>query len=443
MRFLADNVHDATGPDQRALAEPGVGQGGRSTPAARASCAAHATSSATWPPPPGYPRWWTPAVRRRARTSPLPPAPSSSAPRVRADPVHAARRARSARLRCCSSRRRSTSTTCSTWRPGAASSSTCSQPGQQVSSSPGATPMPATPTGASTPTSRRCSRRSTPTARSAGRAGRTRRGLLGRDHRAHGGGPPRRHRPPGRARRAHARRHRARPVRRRARRRADGPGLGRPRRSRGRARKGYLDGRALAEVFAWLRPNDLIWNYWVNNYLLGKKPPAFDILYWNADTTRMPADLHRDFVDTRAGQQARQPRSGDRARHAGGPRQVTVDTYVIGGRRRPHHPVAELLPDDPAARRRHRGSCSRPAVTSRPWSTRRPTPSPASRPPRTTRPTNPAGWRPPTPTRAAGGRTTWSGWATARGRASRRPSSLGGGRFEPIAEAPGTYVFDK
>src|SRR3984885_3014448 len=49
--------------------------------------------------------------------------------------------------------------------------------------------------------------------------------------------------------------------------------------------RGYLDGRSLAEVFAWLRPNDLIWNYWVNNYLLGRKPPRFDILYWNADTT--------------------------------------------------------------------------------------------------------------------------------------------------------------
>jgi len=62
-------------------------------------------------------------------------------------------------------------------------------------------------------------------------------------------------------------------------------------------RKGYLDGRALAEVFAWLRPGDLVWNYWVNNYLLGKKPPAFDILFWNSDTTRMSAGLHADFVD--------------------------------------------------------------------------------------------------------------------------------------------------
>ncbi|MGY4531664.1 polyhydroxyalkanoate synthase [Pseudomonas sp. TE3786] len=60
---------------------------------------------------------------------------------------------------------------------------------------------------------------------------------------------------------------------------------------------GVLDGRDMARVFAWMRPNDLIWNYWVNNYLLGKQPPAFDILYWNNDNTRLPAALHGDLLD--------------------------------------------------------------------------------------------------------------------------------------------------
>ena len=62
-------------------------------------------------------------------------------------------------------------------------------------------------------------------------------------------------------------------------------------------RKGVLDGAEMARVFAWLRPNDLVWNYWVNNYLMGKQPPPFDILYWNADSTCLPAKLHEGFLD--------------------------------------------------------------------------------------------------------------------------------------------------
>ena len=62
-------------------------------------------------------------------------------------------------------------------------------------------------------------------------------------------------------------------------------------------RKGILEGKQLARSFAWMRPNDLIWNYVVNNYLMGDDPPAFDVLYWNSDTTNLPAKLHSDYLD--------------------------------------------------------------------------------------------------------------------------------------------------
>jgi polyhydroxyalkanoate synthase len=67
--------------------------------------------------------------------------------------------------------------------------------------------------------------------------------------------------------------------------------------ARGRSsRKGVLDARSLAMVFNWLRPNDLIWNYWVNNYLLGRDPAVFDILAWSNDGTALPSALHHQFL---------------------------------------------------------------------------------------------------------------------------------------------------
>ena len=62
-------------------------------------------------------------------------------------------------------------------------------------------------------------------------------------------------------------------------------------------RAGVLDAHKLSMLFALLRPNDLVWNYWVRNNLLGEEPPAFDVLAWNADATRLAAGLHADFLD--------------------------------------------------------------------------------------------------------------------------------------------------
>jgi poly[(R)-3-hydroxyalkanoate] polymerase subunit PhaC len=94
---------------------------------------------------------------------------------------------------------------------------------------------------------------------------------------------------------------------------------------------GVVKGQELARMFAWMRPNDLIWNYWVNNYLLGNAPPAFDVLYWNNDTTRLPARLHADFLDlidanpfVNAGRLVVRGTPLDMA-------QVDLDSYVIAG----------------------------------------------------------------------------------------------------------------
>ncbi|WP_232730114.1 PHA/PHB synthase family protein [Novosphingobium kunmingense] len=62
------------------------------------------------------------------------------------------------------------------------------------------------------------------------------------------------------------------------------------------AKAGVIKGNDLARGFAWLRPNDLIWNYVINNYLMGDDPPAFDVLFWNADATNLSATLMGDFL---------------------------------------------------------------------------------------------------------------------------------------------------
>jgi polyhydroxyalkanoate synthase len=86
----------------------------------------------------------------------------------------------------------------------------------------------------------------------------------------------------------------------------------------------------MARVFAWLRPNDLVWSYWVNNYLMGAPPPAFDILYWNSDCTNLPATLHAEFLELFSENSLCQP---GRLEVLGTPidlRRVGADVYAIG-----------------------------------------------------------------------------------------------------------------
>lgn len=97
------------------------------------------------------------------------------------------------------------------------------------------------------------------------------------------------------------------------------------------AEEGTMDGLDLAHVFLWLRPEDLIWSFWVNNNILGRQPPPLDVLYWDNDPMRVPARLHADFIDIFLHDVFRQP---GRQVLFGCPMdyaRVEMPTYFVGG----------------------------------------------------------------------------------------------------------------
>ncbi len=97
------------------------------------------------------------------------------------------------------------------------------------------------------------------------------------------------------------------------------------------AKKGVIEGSSMARGFAWLRPNDLIWNYVINNYLLGDDPPAFDVLFWNADTTNLSSSLMGDFLELFEANAYAQPGTYDVAGHTLDLTKVTGDMFILGG----------------------------------------------------------------------------------------------------------------
>ena len=96
------------------------------------------------------------------------------------------------------------------------------------------------------------------------------------------------------------------------------------------SRAGVLDAKSLSAVFTLLRPNDLVFNYFVNNYLMGNKPPAFDILAWNADGTNLPAQLHRQFLELYQHNRLVEPGSFELLGTPVDLGRVDVETYVTG-----------------------------------------------------------------------------------------------------------------
>ena len=208
------------------------------------------------------------------------------------------------------------------------------------------------------------------------------------------------------------------------------------------ARKGYLDGKALAEVFAWLRPGDLIWNYWVNNYLLGKRPPAFDILFWNSDTTRMAAGLHADFVDLAVGNQLTRPGA---LTVLGVPIDlgaITVDSYIAAG-------VADhITPWENCYRTTQLlGGTTRFVLSTSGHIAALVNPPGNAKATYYTNDENVADakvWLKGAETHQGTWWTDVAVWLNERcGDLEPAPEQLGSVRLQPLAEAPGTYVFDK
>jgi len=206
--------------------------------------------------------------------------------------------------------------------------------------------------------------------------------------------------------------------------------------------RGFMDGRTLAEVFAWLRPDDLVWNYWVNNYLQGRPPPAFDVLYWNADTTRMPAALHRDFIELSLANSLTKPGAATMLGSHVDLSKIDVDTYVVAG-------IADHIVPWPSAYRSmqllggnirfvlsnsgHIASMVNPP--SNPKATYRIAPD---------IPPEPREWLAEAETVQGSWWPDYTSWLTDRsGGMKQRPHALGSGKFPPLQPAPGTYILGR
>jgi len=206
--------------------------------------------------------------------------------------------------------------------------------------------------------------------------------------------------------------------------------------------RGYMDGRTLAEIFAWLRPDDLVWNYWVNNYLQGKTPPPFDILYWNADTTRMPAGLHRDFIEIAIANALAKPGASTMLGSPVDLSRIGVDGYVVAG-------IDDHIVPWPAAYRATRllgGDVRFVLSTSGHVAAMV---NPPTNPKSTYRlaPGNPPDhrdWLAQAETKQGSWWPDYTSWLADRsGGMKDAPRTLGNAEFLPLDPAPGTYILDR
>ena len=207
-------------------------------------------------------------------------------------------------------------------------------------------------------------------------------------------------------------------------------------------RKGVLEGKDLERTFAWLRPNDLIWAYWVNNYLIGNDPPAFDILFWNADTTNLPAGLHGDLIELLQ----RGGLSGEKGWEIGGHRlslkDVKCDTFIVGGE------TDHITPWDGCYQSHHLFGGKSEFVLSQAGHIQSLINPPGN--PRAKFLTNDSDHQSPEEFLETAQKNKgswwphWMHWLNERsGKQAKAPAKFGSTKYKPMDDAPGTYVHAK
>jgi polyhydroxyalkanoate synthase len=203
------------------------------------------------------------------------------------------------------------------------------------------------------------------------------------------------------------------------------------------ARKGYLEGREMAGTFDLLRPNDLIFNYVASNWLMGEQPPAFDILAWNADSTRMPAQMHAFYLRSCYIDNEFARGRLELAGHRLGPRDIDSDLYVVAAENdhivpwRSSYKTTQLVPADVRfvlSSGGHIAGIVNPPGPKAWYVTGDHCPADADQ------------WR------AAGTRhegswwEDWAGWSAARAGPLREPPPLGSSTHPVLGDGPGEYV---
>lgn len=207
------------------------------------------------------------------------------------------------------------------------------------------------------------------------------------------------------------------------------------------AQKGILSGDDLSKTFAWMRPNDLIWNYVVNNYLLGDAPPAFDILFWNNDTTNLPAGLHSDFLDSYMTAPFANPGTVDFKGHKLDLGKVDHDSFIVAG------VTDHITPWRACYRTTKLLGGNNEFIVSNSGHIQSLLNPPGN--PKAKYFYNPASldgsaddWMAAAELRDGSWWTPWAGWLKKRsGMEKAAPSRMGNTKYKPLAEAPGEYVF--